>query len=88
MDALIAETGGETRAKLVEQRDNLHKSAAHNHAIADYNAAVARYNGGDHAGAIAALRKLAAECPDADLAAKARAQANAMAGKAPGKSKQ
>jgi len=88
VDALIAETGGETRAQLVAQRDNLRKSAAHNHAIADYNAAIAVYNGGDLAGGIAALRKLAAECPDAEVAAKARASANAMAGKAPGKSKQ
>jgi tetratricopeptide (TPR) repeat protein len=72
VDELIAESGGETRAKLEEERDGLAKAAAHNRGIADYNAAIALYNGGDSKAALAALRKLAAESPDEEVASKAR----------------
>ena len=71
VDALIAESGGDTRAKLQQERDALAKTAAHNRGIADYNAAVAAYDRGDSARALAALRKLA-ESTDAEVAAKAR----------------
>jgi hypothetical protein len=72
LDALIAESGGETRAEMEAQREKLRKVAARNRAVADYNAAVALYNKRDYAGALAAFRKVAAESPDEKIAADAR----------------
>jgi Tfp pilus assembly protein PilF len=79
VDELIAESGGETRAKLQEERDGLAKTAAHNRAIADFNAAVALHNGGKEKEAVAALKKIAADCPDPEVAAMARERLDRLA---------
>jgi hypothetical protein len=74
----MTETGGETKTRLAEQRDILAKGAAHNRAVADYNAAIALYNKRDTAGALAALRKIASESADEEIAAKARQKADEL----------
>jgi len=78
VDELMTETGGETKTRLAEQRDILAKGAAHNRAVADYNAAIALYNKRDTAGALAALRKIASESADEEIAAKARQKADEL----------
>jgi tetratricopeptide (TPR) repeat protein len=78
VDELMKDTGGETRTKLAEQRDVLAKGAAHNRAVADYNAAIALYNKRDAAAALAALRKIASESADEEIAAKARQKADEL----------
>ena len=62
------------------QRERLRQTVARNHhAVADYNAAILLYNKRDYAAAFARFRKLAAESPDAEIAADARARAAEVA---------
>ena len=83
LDRVIDQSSGEVRVEMEKQRAILREGAAHNHAIAQYNAALALYNQHDAAGAIAALRKLAAETADAEVAAKARATADDISRRKP-----
>jgi TolA-binding protein len=73
---VIALTDGEIRVEMEAQRETLRKTAARNRSVDAYNAAIALYNERDYERALAAFQKLAAESPDPELAASAKARAS------------